>query len=99
LNDQTEPQKNVARHLGVSLRTLQRYKVRGNAPRSVYMALWFESRWGMSALHERAFNEAVHARAWVASLERECERLRGVIRVLEEAHEMPAATLGVYRTL
>ncbi|RYH63953.1 MAG: hypothetical protein EON54_07135 [Alcaligenaceae bacterium] len=76
LNDQTEPQKRVARHLGVSLRTLQRYKARGNAPRAVYLALWFESRWGMSALHEGAFNEAVQARSWIASLERECERLK-----------------------
>jgi hypothetical protein len=33
----------------------------------------------MSALQAQAFNEAQHARAWVASLERECERLRGVI--------------------
>ncbi|MGJ7497838.1 hypothetical protein ACSFA8_22535 [Variovorax sp. RT4R15] len=99
LSDQTEPQKKVARHLGVSLRTLQRYKARGNAPRAVYLALWFESRWGMSALHEKAFNEAQHARAWVASMERECERLHRVIRVLEAANEKPAANLGVYRAL
>ena len=83
LNDQTEPQKKVARHLGVSLRTLQRYKARGNAPRAVYLALWFESRCGLSALHQRAFNKAQQARAWVASMERECERLRGVIRLLD----------------
>lgn len=98
LNDQTEPQKKVARHLGVSLRTLQRYKARGNAPRSVYLALWFESRWGMSSLHEEAFNEAVQARSWVASLERECERLKDVIRLLDEDKERPAANRGVYRT-
>lgn len=99
LNDQTEPQKKVARHLGMSLRTLQRYKARGNAPRAVYLALWFESRWDMSALHEKAFNEAVQARRWVASLEWECERLRHVVRVLEEEHEEWAANLGVYRLL
>jgi hypothetical protein len=52
----------------VSLRTLQRYAASGNAPRAVYLALWFESRWGMVALHAQAFNEARHARAWVASL-------------------------------
>lgn len=51
LNDQTEPQKRVARHSGVSLRTLQRYKARGNAPPAVYLTLWFKSRWGTSALH------------------------------------------------
>lgn len=97
LSEQTEPQKKVARHLGVSLRTLQRYKARGNAPRSVYLTLWFESRWGMSTLHEKAFNEAVQARSWVASMERECERLRSVIRLLDEDKERPAANRGVYR--
>lgn len=100
LNDQIEPQKKVARHLGVSLRTLQRYKARGHAPRAIYLALWFESRWGMSALHERAFNEAQHARAWVASMERECDRLKRVIRMLEkEQEEGAAANRGVYRAL
>ena len=54
----------------------------------------------MSALHEEAFNEAVHARAWVASLEREWERLKRVIRVLEkEQEEGAAANRGVYRAL
>lgn len=89
----------MARHLGVSLRSLQRYPARGHAPRAIYLALWFESRWGMSALHEKALNDAVQARAWVASLERECERLRGVIRLLDEDKERPAANRGVYRAL
>jgi hypothetical protein len=96
LADQMEPRKAIARHLGVSLRTLQRYAASGNAPRAVYLALWFESRWGMSALHAQAFNEAQHARAWVASLERECERLRGVIRAYEDAELQPAANAPVY---
>jgi len=100
LNNQTEPQAKVARHLGVSLRTLQRYKARDYSPRSVYLTLWFESRWGMSALQEKAFNEAVQARGWVASMERECERLKRVIRVLEkEQEEGAAANRGVYRAL
>ncbi|MDM0059009.1 hypothetical protein [Variovorax fucosicus] len=99
LNDQTESRRKVARHLGVSLRTLQRYKARGSAPRSVYLTLWFRSRWGQSALHEQVFNEAVHAQSWVADMERECERLHGVIRLLEQAHEQPAANLGGYWAL
>ena len=36
LADQTEPRKTIARHLGVSLRTLQRYQASGNAPRAIY---------------------------------------------------------------
>jgi len=87
LADQVESRKAIARHLGLSFRTLQRYQASGNAPRSVYLVLWFESRWGLSALHEHAFNEAQHARAWVSALENECERLRAVIHALEKAHE------------
>jgi hypothetical protein len=94
--DQVESRNHIARHLGVSLRTLQRYQASGNAPRAVYLALWFESRWGMAALHTQAYNEAQHARAWVASLERECERLRDVIRVYENTQAQPAANAPAY---
>ncbi|MDM0117761.1 hypothetical protein QTI66_37315 [Variovorax sp. J22R133] len=97
--DQVEPRKKIARHLGVSLRTLQRYIAAGHAPRPVQLALWFESRWGMSALHEQAFNEARHARAWVASLERECERLREVVRAYENAEAQPAANKAVFTSI
>lgn len=96
LADQLEPRKKIASHLGVSLRTLQRYQASGNAPRAVYLALWFESHWGMAALQTQAYNEAQQARAWVASLERECERLRGVIRAYEEAQAHPAANAPAY---
>lgn len=99
LADQAAPRKKIARHLGLSLRTLQRYIAAGHAPRAVQLALWFESRWGLSALHEHAFNEAQHARAWVASLERECERLRQVIKALENAQAQPAANSGVFRSV
>ncbi|MDM0116756.1 hypothetical protein QTI66_31980 [Variovorax sp. J22R133] len=99
LADQVEPRKNIARHLGVSLRTLQRYIAVGHAPRAVQFALWFESRWGMSALHEQAFNEARQARAWVSSLERECEWLRGVIRAYENAEAQPAANGAVFTSI
>lgn len=54
LADQVEPCRKVARHLGTSLRTLQRYEACGNAPCAGYLALWFESRWGMAALHTEA---------------------------------------------
>ena len=38
LADQVESRKHIARHLGVSLRTLQRYQASGNAPRGVFNA-------------------------------------------------------------
>ena len=43
-SDQVGPRKRIARHLGISLRTLQRYAASGNTPRAVYLTLWFESR-------------------------------------------------------
>ena len=98
LADPMEPPKRIARHLGVSLRSLQRWRASGNAPRAVYLALWFESRWGMSELHADVLNEAQHARAWVASLERECERLRKVIHAYENAEAQPAANGAVFRS-
>lgn len=98
LADQLAPPERIARHLGVSLRSLQRWRASGNAPRAVYLALWFESRWGMAALHTQAFNEAQHARAWVTALERECERLKGVIRAYENAETQPAANGAVFKS-
>ena len=98
LADQMAPPKRIARHRGVSLRSLQRGRASGNAPRAVYLALWFESRWGRAELHAQAFNEAQHARAWVAALERECERLRRVIRAYENAEARPAANGAVFRS-
>jgi len=53
----------------------------------------------MAALHAQAFNEAQHARAWVASLERECERLRRVIRSYEHAQAQPAANAPTYHSV
>ena len=98
LADQMAPPKHIARHVGVSLRSLQRWRASGNAPRAVYLALWFETRWGMAELHMEALNETQHARARVASLERECERLRRVIRAYDNAEVQPAANAPAFRS-
>ena len=55
LADQAAPRRHVARHLGISLRTLQRYIATDHAPRAVQLALWFESHWGMAAMQSQAF--------------------------------------------
>lgn len=46
----TRDLRKVARHLGLSEATLKRYKQTGNAPRAVHLALFWESRWGLSVL-------------------------------------------------
>ncbi|HEY9223425.1 MAG TPA: hypothetical protein VIP27_04640 [Variovorax sp.] len=40
LADQMAPPEHIARHLGESRRSLQRWRASGNAPRTVYLALW-----------------------------------------------------------
>ena len=42
LADPMAPPERIARHLGVSLRSLQRWRASGNRPRAVHLALWFE---------------------------------------------------------
>lgn len=86
----------VARHLGVSPRTIARWRAGDDAPRAVCLALYWESRWGIAHLHADATNEAAHARQWVGSLEREIERLRGVIRELESQEAWPAANAPIF---
>ena len=50
-------------------------------------------------LHMEAFNEAQHACAWVAALERECGRLRRIICAYESAEIQPAANAPALRSM
>ena len=55
-----------------------------------------EPRWGLAVLHAQAYNEAQHARAWVAAVERDCERQRHIISVYEKAQGQSAANGAVF---
>ena len=48
----------IARNLGLSFRTLQRYEANGDAPRAVLLALYHESDYGKEQTHLKLFNEA-----------------------------------------
>ena len=73
----------IARHLGISTRTLQNYLRSGTAPRSVCLALFWETRWGRSAADTEAANwGALHYRGHMIA-QRELERLSGQIERLE----------------
>ncbi|MGA8787255.1 MAG: hypothetical protein WB542_18165 [Polaromonas sp.] len=53
----------IARHLGISPRTLANYVRAGQAPRAVMLALFWETRWGRSAADTEAANfAAIHYR-------------------------------------
>lgn len=75
----------VARHLDLSPRTLQRYLAEDQAPRVVMLAMFWETRWGRSAADVEAANwAALHfRRAEIA--ERQNVALRRQITALETA--------------
>lgn len=81
----------VARHLGVSARTLARWRSTGNAPRLAHLALFWETRWGLSVAHCDAVNGEAVALGLARALERECATLRQRIRYLEESGDFGAA--------
>jgi uncharacterized protein YjcR len=48
----------LAKHLGVSTRTVKRWRARGGAPRAVMLALFWETTWGRSVVNCQAENAA-----------------------------------------
>ena len=77
----------IANYLGIKESTLKTYKRTGNAPRSVMLALFWETRWGISAADSHAHNSATMASARVASLLRTQTRMAGIIWRLENERE------------
>jgi hypothetical protein len=94
----TRDQARIARHLGVSARTLARWRASGNAPRLAHLALFWETRWGLSVVHCDAVNGERIALALARSLERERDELHARLdRVLELA-DFGAANAPMYAT-
>ena len=86
----------IARHLGISIKTLNRYRTTGEAPRAVQLALFWETRWGRSWAHAAAENAARMHASHAATLERSNTALRRQIGRLEtelaQAHAQGAPT-------
>lgn len=73
----------VARALGVTERTLRRWQADDQAPRCAALALFWLTRWGMSATNAEAHNAAVLHAAHARALTDEVARLRAELaRVL-----------------
>lgn len=72
----TRDLKAVARHLGLSVDTLQRYRKTGDAPRLVLLALFWESRWGLSVLDVDIWNRETLRLGMIGALERENAQLK-----------------------
>lgn len=73
----------VARLLDISTVTLNRYRKADQAPRPIMLALFWETRWGRSAADTEAANYGAVYYRQAKGLEREIQRMAGVIYRLE----------------
>lgn len=85
------PPDQVAKVLGLSVRTVRRYNATGCAPRVVCLAVFWLTRWGRNTIHTQAHNDAVLAVGYVRSLCEQIEALRGDIEHLERIGHFGAA--------
>jgi hypothetical protein len=92
INDIPASPARIARHLGISTRTMQRYLCADQAPRVVQLALFWESRWGVSATDCHAANQAAMYYMRAVQLERLNGQLAHHVLVLEQ--ELAETGLG-----
>jgi len=76
------PLDKIARYLGVSVRTIKRWK-KQDAPRAATLALYWESSYGISAMEAQRGNLIACYDALAQMRAREIERLKKIILMLE----------------
>lgn len=74
----------LARLLDLKPATIKKYRRKGQAPRAVHLALFWESRWGISSIDAIAFNHAAGNYALAESLKRTNARLAKQILTMEK---------------
>ena len=86
----------LAKLLDISPSTIQKYRRKGQAPRVVMLALFWESAWGRSAANCDAvnwgrlqFQENVMLKRKLASLQRKIERLEKALAESDQAANSP----------
>jgi predicted DNA-binding transcriptional regulator AlpA len=77
------PPERIARVLGVSRSTIYRWASDGQGPRVACLALFWLTRWGRSAVHTQATNDAMMAVQLARSLTEERDRLKRLSSSLE----------------
>lgn len=90
------PTKALAKYLGVSERTLARWRAQEYAPRAIELALYWESFYGMQHVEADACNAARQSAAEAACWKRECDRLAGVVARLEADHDWGSANAPIF---
>ena len=74
----------IAKHLGLKESTLKTYRRQGGAPMAVLLALFWETKWGISTIEITAGNQAAHYYRDAMLSKRELERMSGIIWHLEQ---------------
>ena len=87
----------LARHLDLSTRTLERYTTAGQAPRAVMLALFWETRWGISQADTTAANQAACYYSLAQSLKRENDRLRADLQRVQALGLYGSANAPLWR--
>ena len=72
----TRDRRKIARHLGVTENTVKRWAKTGNAPRMAHLALFWETRWGLSVLDCDIWNRDTLRLGMISALERENAQLK-----------------------
>jgi hypothetical protein len=99
LEDLGKPPAKLARALGVSLRTLQRWIAADQAPRPAALAIFWATSWGRSIIECDAHNQARQALGLAACLQRENARLQRELARVVAAGDFGAANRPLFRPL
>lgn len=78
----TRCRRQISRFLGISPATLAKWARTGNAPRLAHLALFWETRWGLSVIDTTAENERRVHRGLIDALQRENAALRAQLERL-----------------
>lgn len=81
----------IAKHLGISPKTLARWQASDTAPRAAMLALFYETQWGANLIATTAHNGEMYARQEANGLKRENAMLRARIARLESIGNFGAA--------
>ncbi len=83
----TRDLRKIARHLGVTENTVKRWAKTGNAPRMAHLALFWESRWGLSVLDVDIWNRESLRLGHIRALTDENTQLKAQLaRLVELGH-------------
>jgi len=83
LDDIPASHRQIARHLGITERTLTRYRTHDSAPQAIRLALFWETKWGRSAADTEAVNFASVHYQQARGLERANAQLLAHLHELE----------------